>query len=61
MQEFLLHHAVQGSAKRQNPGLVNFVPALSYHLSLALPAAFTQPGNRLLAEPCILMVIFTLI
>ena len=34
------------------PGLVNFVPAVAYHFSLASPAAFTQPGDRLLAEPC---------
>ena len=26
------------------PALVNFIPALAYLLSLALPAAFTQPG-----------------
>ena len=52
---------VQGSAKRRAPGLVNFgelfvlvnfVPAVAYHFCLALPAAFTQPGARLLAEPC---------
>ena len=43
---------LQDSAKRQVPGLVNFVPALAYHSCLAMPAAFTQPGNHLLAEPC---------
>ena len=32
--------------------MVNFVAALSYHSCLALPAAFTQPGDCLLAEPC---------
>ena len=32
--------------------MVNFVPAFAYHFCLALPAAFTQPGNHLLAEPC---------
>ena len=36
----------------QDPGLVNFVPAVAYHFCLALPAAFTQPRVRLLAEPC---------
>ena len=41
-----------GSAKRRSPGLVNFVTALAYHFCLALPAAFTQPGDHLLAEPC---------
>ena len=40
---------LQGSAKRRAPGLVNFVTA--YHFCLNLPAAFTQPGNHLLAEP----------
>ena len=43
---------IQGSAKRWSPGLVSFVPALAYHFCLALPAAFTQPGACLLAEPC---------
>ena len=32
--------------------MVNFVPALAYHFCLNLPAAFTQPGARLLVEPC---------
>ena len=32
--------------------MVNFVPAVAYHICLALPAAFTQPGIHLLAEPC---------
>ena len=45
---------VQGSAKRWFPDLVNFVIALAYHICLALPAAFRQPGNHLLAEPCTL-------
>ena len=37
----------QYSAKRQAIGLVNFVLAVSYHFCLRLPAAFTQPGDRL--------------
>ena len=41
-------------AKRQSPGLVNFVTALAYPFCLPLLAAFTQPGDHLLAEPCIL-------
>ena len=45
---------IQGSAKRRSPGLVHFVTALAYHCCLAWPAAFTQPGAHLLAEPCIL-------
>ena len=44
---------VQGSAKRRSLGLVKFVIALAYHFCLALPAAFTQPGACLFAEPCI--------
>ena len=32
--------------------MVNFVPALAYHFCLALLAAFTQPGDHILAEPC---------
>ena len=44
---------IQGSAKRRASGLVNIVAALAYHFWLALPAAFTQPGDHLLAEPCI--------
>ena len=43
---------IQGSANRWSTGLVSFVPALAYHFCLALPAAFTQPGACLLAEPC---------
>ena len=43
--------AVQGSAKRQSPGLVTFVTALAYYFCLALPAAFAQPGTILLAKP----------
>ena len=31
---------------------MNFVAAVAYHFSLVLPAAFTQPGAHLLAEPC---------
>ena len=42
---------VQGSAKRWAPGLVNFVSAVAYHFCLGLPAAFTQPGARLLQKP----------
>ena len=45
---------VQGSTNRRALGLVNFVPALAYHFSLNLPAAFTQPRARLLVEPCII-------
>ena len=41
-----------GSTNRQAPGLVNFFPALAYHFCLNLPAAFTQPGVRLIVEPC---------
>ena len=42
---------IQGLAKRRSPGLVNFVDAVAYHFSLSLPAAFTQPGAHLSAEP----------
>ena len=44
---------IQGLAKRRSPGLVNFVPAVAYHFCQAMPAAFTQPGNHLLAGSCI--------
>ena len=37
---------IQGLAKRWSPGLVNFVPAVAYHFYLALPVAFTQPGDH---------------
>ena len=43
---------MQGLAKRQFPGLVTFGSAVAYHFCLALPAAFTQPGDHLFAEPC---------
>ena len=31
--------------------MVNFVAAVAYHFCLALPAAFTQPGDPRLADP----------
>ena len=43
---------LQGSTKRPFPGVVNFVPAVAYHFCLNLPAAFSQPGNSLILEPC---------
>ena len=48
-------HTVQGCAKKWAPGVANFVPAVAYHFCLTLPAAFTQPGDLLIAEPCIEM------
>ena len=41
---------IQGSAKLLFPGLENLVPAVAYHFSLNLPAAFLKPGNGNLAE-----------
>ena len=32
---------------------MNFVPAVTDHFCMAQPSAFTQPGDRLLAEPCL--------
>ena len=33
--------------------MVDFITAAAaYHFCLSLPAAFTQPGTHLLAEPC---------
>ena len=43
---------VKGSTKRRLPGLANFVTAVAYHICLALTAAFTKPGDHILAEPC---------
>ena len=48
------HHT--GPAKKQFQDLVYFVTALAYYFCLALPAAFTQPVDHLLAEPCITVV-----
>ena len=48
-----MNSIVQGSTNRRSLGLVNFVPAFAYHFCLNLPAAFTQPGARLLVELCI--------
>ena len=39
-------------SKVDAPGLVNFVPAVSYHFCLNLPAAFTQPGTSTLTDLC---------
>ena len=41
---FHSHIGVKGSIKRQAPDLLNFVAVVAYH---SLPAAFTQPGDRL--------------
>ena len=43
---------IQGTSKRPFPNLVNFVPAVAYHLCLNLPEAFSQPENGLLEVPC---------
>ena len=53
IQSYLME--VQGSTNRRAPGLVIFVPALANHFGLNLTAAFTQPGARLLVEPCTLL------
>ena len=37
-------YTVQSSAKFDAPGLVNFVPAVAYHLCLKLHVAVSQPG-----------------
>ena len=34
---------------------MNFILAVACHFCLALPAALTQPGDYLLAEPCTLL------
>ena len=54
-QASLTQGPVQGTAIRRFPGLVNFV------FCVALPAAFTQPGDHLLAEPCNCWVKFELL
>ena len=51
---------IQGSTNRWALGLVNFVPALAYHFCLNMPAPFTQPGARLLVEPCTFSSLCTL-
>ena len=43
---------LQGSAKRHSPGLVNSVHAIAFNFCLAMPAAFTQPKDHLVAELC---------
>ena len=43
---------VQGWAKKWIPGLVDFVPALAYHLGFNLPETSSQPGADFLARPC---------
>ena len=52
LRGILSRSTAQGLAKRRSPGLVNFFHALGCHFFLALPAAFTQSGDNLLAEPC---------
>ena len=45
---------LQGWTKKCSPGLLNYVPAVSYCFSLNLPETFSQPGTHFLARPCIL-------
>ena len=42
-------HIFQGSTKKLQPSLVNFVPSVSYLFGLSLPAAIKHPGRSLLA------------
>ena len=42
---------LQSSAKRRVSCFEKIVPAVAYYSCLALPAAITQPGAHLLAEP----------
>ena len=44
--------ALQGISMRPFSGLVNFVPAVAYHVCLNLPSPFSQPGNGLIEIPC---------
>ena len=48
---------VEGLTIRPFPGLENFVPAVAYHFCLNLPAAFSQPGNGLIAIPCTFSIV----
>ena len=48
-QELISPNHLLGLAKGPSAYSVNFIPAVAYHL--CLPAAFTQPGNHLSAEP----------
>ena len=50
MSTEVLFGYIQGQAKRRATGCVNFGATVAY--CLALPAAVTQPGDHLLAEPC---------
>ena len=45
-------HPTTGLGLKVVPRFVNFVPALAYPFCPALLAAFTQPGDHLLAEGC---------
>ena len=46
------HLRLPRSAKVGAPGLVRFIPAVAYHFSLNLPAAFTPPGAQFFADLC---------
>ena len=42
----------RGLANEWPPGLVNFVPAVAYHICLNLPQIVSQPGGLFLAQVC---------
>ena len=46
-------------AKTWAIGSVNFIPAVAYHLCLALQAAFVQPGTHPLAKPYTFNIVLT--
>ena len=58
MQNILTGFLVLHIEVPRSPGLVNFVSAVAYHFCQALPAAFTQPGDHLLDEPCRYIIAF---
>ena len=51
-QNYYVQNQSQRPDYQATPILVNFVPAVAYHLCLSLPAPFSQPGNSLIVQRC---------
>ena len=52
VESLLLTQPSTGLQYKVGPRFGEFFPAVAYHLCLNLPAAFSQPGNGHIVQPC---------